>query len=61
MLMLFVLVLASGCGAVNFVKAGEMKSESHSVNVGEATSARVQIEMDIGVLKIDSACLGLET
>ena len=53
-LMLFVSIIASGCGAVNFVKAGEMRSESHAVDLGEATSARVQIEMDIGVLKIDS-------
>jgi hypothetical protein len=54
-LMLCFLFFTFGCGAINFVKAGEMKSESHSVDLGEATSARVQIEMDIGVLKIDGS------
>lgn len=53
-LILLVSILASGCGAIQFVKAGEMKSESHSVDLGEATSARVTIDMDIGELKIDS-------
>ena len=54
-LALLVSMIASGCGAIRVTRAGEMKTETHSVDLGGATSARVRIEMGFGELKIDSA------
>jgi hypothetical protein len=54
-LALLVMLLASGCGAIRVTRAGEMKTETHSVDLGAATSAQIRIEMGFGELKVDSA------
>ena len=53
-LALLVSMLASACGAVRFSRVGELKTETHLVDLGAATSARVRVEMNFGELKVDS-------
>lgn len=53
-LALLVSMLASACGAIRFSRAGEQKTETHLVDLGAATSARVRVEMNFGELKVDS-------
>jgi hypothetical protein len=52
---LLVSMIVSGCSAIRITRAGEMKTKTHSVDLGAATSARVQVVMDLGELKIDGA------
>lgn len=53
-LVLLILTILSGCTSALSSKAGELRSENHSVELGSATSAQIRIMMDTGELTISS-------
>jgi CubicO group peptidase (beta-lactamase class C family) len=57
-LLLAVSVVLLGCGLFPINQGGELRTETHSVDLGAAQSVRVQIEMDQGELDIHSSGKG---
>jgi CubicO group peptidase (beta-lactamase class C family) len=54
-LLLAVSMVLLGCGLFPINQGGEIRTETHSVDLGTAESVRVQIEMDQGELDIHSS------
>jgi hypothetical protein len=48
-----------GCGLLNTTRVNELKSETQSVDLGSASSARVQIEFPAGELKVEDGASSL--
>ena len=53
-LSLLILIIAAGCATPLIPQTGAMTTENHSIDLGTATSAHVQIMMDMGELTINS-------
>jgi hypothetical protein len=49
----------TACGLTNTTRVGELKSETQSVDLGSASTARVQLEFPAGELKVEGGAANL--